>query len=219
MRFPVSVKSSPLVSSAFVRRRIGLRPTKLLVAREKKTSGTQGTLHWADPGCFHRGVVSTRVQGKRPRAKGMEKFHRYKFEALLLRTKSTVQQRELFVFFVPDYLIKQTSASERAFLDEPLQRLAGISRLPQYMAITARSENRVSSIVDLEQVLIHFISENDRSASALVIGRVQAMTEGDRYLEEHPYRKHQVLVKGCLEAPYLLTARLLSIYEPHFQWS
>ena len=127
----------------------------------------------------------------------MEKFHRYKFEALLLRTKSTVQQRELFVFFVPAYLIKQTSASERAFLDEPLQRLAGISRLPQYMAITARSENRVSSIVDLEQVLIHFISENDRSASALVIGRVQAMTEGDRYLEEHPYRKHQVLVKGC----------------------
>ena len=70
-RFPVSVKSSPLVSSAFFRRRIGLRPPKLLVAREKKTSGTQGILHWADPGCFHRGVVSTRVQGKRPRAKGM----------------------------------------------------------------------------------------------------------------------------------------------------
>ena len=44
------------------------------------------------------------------------------------------------------------------------------------MAITARSENRSSGIVDLEQVLIHFISENDRSASALGIGRVQAMT-------------------------------------------
>ena len=44
------------------------------------------------------------------------------------------------------------------------------------MAITARSENRSLGIVDLEQVLIHFISENDGSASALVIGRVQAMT-------------------------------------------
>ena len=44
------------------------------------------------------------------------------------------------------------------------------------MAITARSENRSSSIVDQEQVLIHFISENDHSASQLVIGRVQEMT-------------------------------------------
>ena len=46
------------------------------------------------------------------------------------------------------------------------------------MAITARSDNRSLGIVDLEQVLIHFISENDRSASALAIGRVQAMTRG-----------------------------------------
>ena len=41
---------------------------------------------------------------------------------------------------------------------------------------TARSENRSSGVVNLEQVLIHFISENDGSASAFVIGRVQAMT-------------------------------------------
>ena len=27
----------------------------------------------------------------------------------------------------------------------------------------------------------------------------------------------QVLIKGCLEAPYLLTARVFSIYVPHFQ--
>ena len=40
------------------------------------------------------------------------------------------------------------------------------------MVINARSENRSSGIVDLEQVLIYFISENDRSASLLVIGRV-----------------------------------------------
>ena len=41
---------------------------------------------------------------------------------------------------------------------------------------TTRSENRSSGVVDLEQVLIHFISENDGSASAFVIGKVQAMT-------------------------------------------
>ena len=44
------------------------------------------------------------------------------------------------------------------------------------MAITARSENRSSDIVDLEQVLIHFIGENGHSASVLRISRVQAMT-------------------------------------------
>ena len=44
------------------------------------------------------------------------------------------------------------------------------------MAITARPEKHASSIVNLEQVLIHFISEKDSSTSALVIGRVQAMT-------------------------------------------
>ena len=49
------------------------------------------------------------------------------------------------------------------------------------MAITARSENRCSGIVDLEQVLIHFISKNDRSASALVIRMVQAVT-GRRWI-------------------------------------
>ena len=85
------------------------------------------------------------------------------------------------------------------------------------MAITARSDNRSLGIVDLEQVLIHFISENDRSASALVIGTVQARPEGDRCLEKHLHRKHQVLIKGCLEAPYLLTARVFSIYlVPNF---
>ena len=47
-----------------------------------------------------------------------------------------------------------------------------------YIAITARPENRSLGIVDLEQVLIHFISENDRSASQLLIGWVQAMTRG-----------------------------------------
>ena len=66
-------------------------------------------------------------------------------------------------------------------MDKPLQRLAGISCLPRISRSslwrsTARSENPSSGIVDLEQVLIDFISENDGSASALVIGRVQAMT-------------------------------------------
>ena len=48
------------------------------------------------------------------------------------------------------------------------------------MAITARSENR--SIVDQELVWVHFITEKNRSASALVIGGVQKtveMREGD----------------------------------------
>ena len=37
------------------------------------------------------------------------------------------------------------------------------------MANTARSQHRYSGIDELEQVLIHFISEKDRSPSALVI--------------------------------------------------
>ena len=52
------------------------------------------------------------------------------------------------------------------------------------MTTTARSENRSSDIVDLEQVLIHFISENfsenDHSASVLVISRVEVMTRRRR---------------------------------------
>ena len=76
-----------------------------------------------------------------------------------------------------------------------------------------------SDIVDLEQVLIRFINENDRSASALVIGRVLEMTRRRRMLGKHLHRNHQLLLgKGFLEAPYLLTARVFSKYLPHFQW-
>ena len=68
-------------------------------------------------------------------------------------------------------------------MGEPLQRLAGKYRLPRIVRSslwrsTARSENPSSGVVDLEQVLIHFISENDGSGSAFVIGRVRAMTRG-----------------------------------------
>ena len=41
--------------------------------------------------------------------------------------------------------------------------------------------------------------------------------EGDRCLKKHPHRKHQVLIWGCLEVPYLLTTRVFSFYVPHFQ--
>ena len=42
--------------------------------------------------------------------------------------------------------------------------------------------------------------------------------EGDGCLGKHFHRKHQVLIKGCLElATYLLTARVCSIYVPNFQ--
>ena len=44
------------------------------------------------------------------------------------------------------------------------------------MALIARSENRSSDIVDLEQVLIRFIIEHDLSAFALVNGRLRAVT-------------------------------------------
>ena len=54
--------------------------------------------------------------------------------------------------------------------------LAYLVYLESLGVVRARSEKHASSIVDLEQVLIHFISKNDRSASALVIGWVQAIT-------------------------------------------
>ena len=57
-------------------------------------------------------------------------------------------------------------------------------------------------------------SEDDRSASALVIGRVQAMTRRQQMLGK---ASSSQTPKGCLEAPYLLTARVISIYAPHFQ--
>ena len=83
-----------------------------------------------------------------------------------------MQQRQLFV--------KQISLNEPSW---SLQRLAGLFRLRRISRSSiwrsaARSENRSSSVVDLEQVLIHFISENDGSGSAFVIGRVRAMTRG-----------------------------------------
>ena len=113
-----------------------------------------------------------RVRGKHPRAKGMGEggvegynvwirrfsifwFQRYKFvkfETVLLRTKSTVQQRSIFVSFFTR-LLNQTDWHER-------------SRLPR---ITQSSTWRFTSDL-LEQVLVHFISENDGSDSALVIG-------------------------------------------------
>ena len=76
------------------------------------------------------------------------------------------------------------------------------------MAITARSENPSSDIVDLEHVLIHFISENDHSVSVLVISRVKAVTRRRSMFGKASSSQAQLLVKGCLEAPYLLTARV-----------
>ena len=122
-----------------------------------------------------------RVRGKHPRAKGVEEggfggynvwirrfsifwFQRYKFvkfETVLLRTKSTVQQRYIFVSFFTR-LLNQTDWHERS-------RLPWITQSSTWR-FTGRSENRSSGVVDLEQVLVHFISENDGSDSALVIG-------------------------------------------------
>ena len=92
-----------------------------------------------------------------------------------------MQQRELFVFFLPAYLIKWTSASLKepswmSFYKGLLAYLVYLKSLGSVHGDHCKIRDRASSIVDLEQVYIHFISENDRSASALVIGRVQAMT-------------------------------------------
>ena len=68
--------------------------------------------------------------------------------------------------------------------------------------------------IDLEQVLIHFISENDNSASRFVILRGQVTTGKGQMFGKAP---SSVQIKACLEAPYLLTVRVFSIYVPHFQ--
>ena len=73
--------------------------------------------------------------------------------------------------------------------------------------MTARSEIRSSDIADLVQVLILFMSEEDRSAPALLVGRLHAMREDDGCLEKHPRHTHQVLVEDRLEVPSLLTTR------------
>ena len=49
------------------------------------------------------------------------------------------------------------------------------------------------------------LGKNGHSSSVVMISRVQAMT------------RRRWMLEGCLEAPYLLTARVFSIYLPHFQ--
>ena len=74
------------------------------------------------------------------------------------------------------------------------------------MAISARSENRSSDIAsDLEQVLIHFVSENDHLASAHVIGRVQAMTRG-RWMFWKASSSQAPSTVDCQSAFHLLTS-------------
>jgi len=73
--------------------------------------------------------------------------------------------------------------------------------------MTARYEKRSSDIIDLVQVLILFMSEKDRSASALLIGKVHAMSRRRWMFEKAvPRHTHQVLVEDCLEVLSLLTA-------------
>ena len=92
------------------------------------------------------------------------------------------------------------------------------------MATTARSENRSSDIFDLEQVLIHFIienfSENDHSASVLVISRVQAMTRRRRMFGKASSSQAQSASKRLFGSSLSVdcqSVRVFSIYLPHFQ--
>ena len=78
------------------------------------------------------------------------------------------------------------------------------------MVITARSENR--SIVDLEPVLIHFISEKITQLLRLWSVGCWQRPEDDRCLRKYFHRKDPVLIKCCLEPSYLLTARVFSIH-------
>ena len=67
-----------------------------------------------------------------------------------------------------------------------------MSRDLEYLGVVHgdHCEIRDRSIVDLAQVLIYFISENNRPASALVIGGCRQRPEGDRCLGKHLHRKY-----------------------------
>ena len=88
------------------------------------------------------------------------------------------------------------------------------------MAITARSENR--STIDLEQASIHFISKK-KNAQLLRLWSLWGAGNDQKAIDFRESifiekKKHLVLIKGCLGAPHLLTARVFFTYVPHFQW-
>ena len=116
----------------------------------------QPQLQWRIRNFFKKGVVSMRAQGKRPRAKGMGEVGWG--EGLELAGYVWICR-----FFHLDFrgiggTIHISSTSTVAWWSLRDQRIA-------FQQVS-------SDIVDLEQVLIRFIEENDRSASALVIDRV-----------------------------------------------
>ena len=80
------------------------------------------------------------------------------------------------------------------------------------MAISASAENH--SMFDLEQILTHFISEkNSLSCCACDWQGARNDQKAIVIWKSIVYRKHQVLIEGCLEVPYLL----FSINIPHYQ--
>ena len=103
-------------------------------------------------------------------------------------------------------------------MDEHLQRLR-ISLLPRISRISAwwsLRDQRIAPLLTQSRSL--FILSGKKIAPILRLWSVgcSQRPEGDRYLEKHFHRKHQVLIKGCLEPPYLLTARVFSIYVRQF---
>ena len=121
---------------------------------------------------------------------------------------------------LPAYSIKQTSLKELSWMSLYKSFLAYLVYL--YLkssgvvhgdhCLSARSENRSSDIVrDLEQVLIHFISENDHSASVLVISRVQAMSRRRWMFGKASSSQATSGSSLSVDCP------IFSIYLPHFQ--
>ena len=70
----------------------------------------------------------------------------------------------------PSYSIKQTSLQELSWMSLYLVYLY-LESLGVVHGDDCEIRERSSDIVDPEQVLIHFISKNDRSASAIENGR------------------------------------------------
>ena len=85
------------------------------------------------------------------------------------------------------------------------------------MAITERSENPSSDIVDREHVLIHFISENDHSVSVLVISRVKAVTRRRSMFGKASSSQAQSAGKRLFGSSLSVDCQSVSNYEPHFQ--
>ena len=142
---------------------------------------------------FKEGVVRMRVQGKRPRAKGMGegegnvwicRFSSFwfqskfvKFETLLLQCNND----SCLSLFLTAHLIKQTSLKEPSWMSHYKGLLAYLVYLHlEFLGIVRGNHCEIRELLFRHcwprAGLDSFHQWNEGSASALVVGRVQAMT-------------------------------------------